>query len=73
MYLDPSTFDYHKATEAQIEQMAVVRKAFHELAKQITAHVPAGHDQQHAIRLIRAASMWCNACITRHEDGTPRT
>lgn len=72
MYLDSSTFDYLRPTEAQIKQMELVRNAFHELATSVLAMVPAGHDQQHAIRLIRDACMWCNVAVTRHEDGTPR-
>lgn len=70
--LDPSTFEYLKPTDEQIEHMATLRFAFSQLAHQIEAYVPEGQDRDYAMRLLRTSGMWCNVAITRWEDGEPR-
>lgn len=67
-----STFEYLKPTDAQIEDMAEVRKAFAELVNIIDGYLPLGQDKDYTLRLIRTAGMWANVSITRQDDGTPR-
>lgn len=71
--LHASTFEYLKPTEAQIEQMAKVRKAFAEFAGSVDANVPEGPDKTYLMRKLRECGMWANVAITRLPDGTPRT
>lgn len=71
--LDPTTFDYLQPTRSQIDAMQQLRVSFGVLARQIEANVPMGTDRDHAIRLLRSASMWCNVAITRDDYGAPRT
>jgi hypothetical protein len=70
--LHPSTFDYLKPTEKQIEAMAVVRKAAAEYASILDKMLPEGPDKTFIIRAHRSNAMWCNVAITRLPDGTPR-
>jgi hypothetical protein len=72
MMLDPSTFEYLKPTDEQLERMAHTREAFARLALQVELHVPDGIDRAHVMRLIRSAAMWAHVAITRHLDGSPR-
>lgn len=71
--LHASTFEYLKPTDAQIEQMAVVRKAFADFAAVVDANVPEGPDKTYMLRSLRSCGMWANVAITRLPDGTPRT
>ena len=69
----PSTFEYLKPTEKQIEQMATVRTAFAMFAGVLDASLPPGADKTYIFRQLRDLGMWANVAITRHADGTPRT
>lgn len=73
MPLHESTFEYLKPSEAQIEQMALVRKAAADYAAALDQHLPEGPDKTYIIRAHRSNAMWANVAITRLPDGTPRT
>ncbi len=70
--LHPSTFEYLKPTEAQIEAMAVVRKAAKDYCDILEKMLPEGPDKTYMIRAHRSNAMWANIAITRLPDGTPR-
>ena len=67
-----STFDYLKPTDAQIEQMKVVREAAKVYCDVIEANLPDGPDKTYMIRAHRSNAMWANIAITRQPDGSPR-
>lgn len=70
--MHPSTYEYLKPTESQIEAMARVRaaaKAYHDV---LEAELPEGPDKTFTIRNHRSNAMWANVAITRLPDGTPR-
>lgn len=69
----PSTFEYLKPTEKQLEQMATVRNAFAMFAGVLDTMLPPGADKTFIFRQLRDLAMWSNVTITRHADGTPRT
>lgn len=71
--LHPSTYEYLKPTDAQIEQMARVRKAAAEYSAVIEKELPEGPDKTFMLRNHRSNVMWANVAITRLPDGTPRT
>lgn len=71
-HLHPSTFEYLKPTDAQLEQMARVRAAFKEFTDEIDAMLPPGPDKTFLFRQLRDCAMWANICLTRHPDGSPR-
>ena len=71
--MHPSTYEYLKPTEAQVERMGKVRaaaKAFNDI---LDAELPDGPDKTFLIRAHRSNAMWANVTITRLPDGTPRT
>lgn len=70
--MHPSTYEYLKPTDAQVEAMAVVRKAAKAFSDVLEATLPEGPDKTYVIRAHRSNSMWANVAITRHPDGTPR-
>jgi hypothetical protein len=70
--MHPTTFEYLKPTDAQIEQMAVLRKATKDYADLVVKTIPAGPDATYIIRRIRETAMWINVALTRHADGAPR-
>ena len=70
--LHPSTFEYLKPTEEQIEHMRVVREAGSTYAANLDYHLPDGPDKTYALRKLREVAMWANVAITRLPDGTPR-
>lgn len=70
--MHPSTFEYLKPTDDQIEHMAYVRAAFAEFASHIDVHIPDGPDKTYLMRQLRDAAMWANVAITRNADGSPR-
>jgi hypothetical protein len=70
--LHPSTFEYLKPTDAQIEEMAHVRAKFAQFVTDIDAALPAGPDKTFVLRSLRDAAMWANVCLTRGADGSPR-
>ncbi|HXE51267.1 MAG TPA: hypothetical protein VN663_23010 [Ramlibacter sp.] len=73
MSLHPSTFQYLKPTDAQLEIMAHVRAEFESLATEIDGIVPDGPDKTYLLRQLRDCAMWANIAITRNPDGSPRT
>lgn len=70
--MHPSTFEYLKPTEDQIEKMNKVRQAAKEYCDILEACLPDGPDKTFIIRNHRSNAMWVNVCITRLPDGTPR-
>jgi hypothetical protein len=72
MPLHESTFEYLKPTDAQVAQMAIVRKAAAEYAAVLDANLPDGPDKTFVLRAHRSNAMWANVAISRHADGAPR-
>jgi hypothetical protein len=72
MSLHPSTFEYLKPTDAQISDIAVVRKAAADYAAVLDELLPEGPDKTFVLRNHRSNAMWANIAITRQPDGTPR-
>lgn len=70
--LHPTTFEYHKPTDQQVAQMAVVRAAAKAYADVLDAELPDGPDKSFVLRAHRSNAMWANVAITRKVDGTPR-
>jgi hypothetical protein len=71
--MHPSTFEYLKPTDAQIEAMARLRVAAKAYCDVLEAELPDGPDKTFVIRAHRSNSMWVNVAVTRQPDGTPRT
>lgn len=71
--LHPSTFEYLKPTDEQIEQMSIVRKAAADYCAVLDKILPEGPDKTFIIRAHRSNAMWANVALTRLPDGTPRT
>lgn len=72
MPLHPSTYEYLKPTDEQMETMAKVRaaaKAYNDILDDL---LPDGPDKTFVIRAHRSNAMWANVAITRHADGSPR-
>lgn len=72
MALHPSTYEYLKPTEAQIDNMARVRAASAHYSYILESELPDGPDKTYILRRVRETAMWCNVSITRQADGTPR-
>ena len=72
MSLHPSTFDYLKPREGQIEVMNALREYTKEYAERIDQALDDGPDKTYILRRIRETAMWINAALTRHPDGSPR-
>lgn len=70
--MHPTTFEYLKPTDSQMETMSKLRQAFAALAHEVDDTIRPGADKDHVLRLIREAAMWANVAITREPDGTPR-
>lgn len=70
--MHPSTFEYLKPTDAQIECMARVRAAAKAFNDVLEAELPEGPDKAFTIRGHRSNVMWANIAITRQPDGAPR-
>ncbi len=70
--MHPSTFEYLKPTDDQINQMSVVREAAKVFCHVLEANLPDGPDKTFVIRNHRSNAMWANVAITRQPDGTPR-
>jgi len=73
MSLHPSTFEYLKPTDAQVDTMAQVRAAAKVYADALDALLPDGPDKTFILRAHRSNAMWANVAITRLPDGTPRS
>jgi hypothetical protein len=72
MALHPSTFDYLKPTDEQMNTMGAVREAFSVFTKTIGPLLPDGPDKTYLLRQLRECGMWANIAITRNPDGSPR-
>jgi hypothetical protein len=70
--MHPTTYEYLKPTESQIEAMAKVRAAAKAYSDVLEAMLPDGPDKTFVIRAHRSNAMWANVAITRLPDGTPR-
>ena len=71
--MHPSTYEYLKPTDAQIEAMAKVRAAAKAYSDVLDAMLPDGPDKTFVLRAHRSNAMWANVAITRLPDGTPRS
>lgn len=71
--MDPTTFDYLKPTDKQVERMARVREAASIFGEILDLELPDGPDKTFTLRNHRTTAMWANVAITRLTDGTPRT
>lgn len=72
MGLHPSTFEYLKPTDQQLEIMDVVREAFKKLSTVLEDELPEGPDKTYILRKLRETGMWANVTVTRQPDGSPR-
>lgn len=70
--MHPSTYEYLKPTDSQLECMARVRAAAKAYGDVLAAELPEGPDKTFVIRCHRSNAMWANVAITRQPDGTPR-
>lgn len=73
MLMHPSTYEYLKPTDKQLESMTRVRAAAKAYSDVLEAELPEGPDKTFVIRNHRSNAMWANVAITRLHDGTPRT
>ncbi len=71
--MHPSTFEYLKPTDEQMQRMARVRAAAKAYCDVLQTELPEGPDKTFIVRAHRSNAMWCNVAITRLPDGTPRT
>jgi hypothetical protein len=72
MALHPSTFEYLKPTDKQLEQMERLRAAARSYSELLESVLPDGSDKTYILRAHRSNAMWCMVAVTRHSDGTPR-
>ncbi len=72
MALHPTTFEYLKPTDDQLNTMGAVREAFSMFTKTIDTWIPEGPDKTYLMRQLRDCAMWANIAITRNPDGSPR-
>lgn len=72
MTLHPSTFDYLKPTDGQVEVMNALRTISAEYAQKIDQALDDGPDKTYILRRIRETAMWINVALTRNADGSPR-
>lgn len=70
--MHPTTFEYLKPTDEQIEAMSIVRAAAAEFADVVQRNVPEGPDKTYLMRKLREVAMWANIAITRYPEGGPR-
>ena len=71
--LHPSTFEYLKPTDAQIETMARLREAAKIYGEVLDKELLDGPDKTFILRAHRSNAMWVNVAVTRQPDGTPRS
>lgn len=71
--MHPSTYDYVKPTDEQIQQMAEVRHAARIYSEVLEKVLPDGPDKTYVLRKLRTVAIWANIAIHRQPDGTPRT
>ena len=72
MSLHPSTFDYLKPTDGQIEVMNALRAETKRYADVLDQALDDGPDKTYILRRVRETAMWINVALTRHPDGAPR-
>lgn len=72
MTLHPSTFEYLKPTDGQVDVMNYLRKVTADYAAVIDQALDDGPDKTYILRRIRETAMWINVALTRMADGTPR-
>ncbi len=72
MNLHPSTFDYLKPREGQIEVMNALRGFSKGYAECIDLALDDGPDKTYILRRIRETAMWINVALTREANGAPR-
>jgi hypothetical protein len=70
--MHPSTFEYLKPSEDQIERMALMRQAYAKMMHMVTVTIPDGRYKALAITSLEESAMWANKGVTRDSDGTPR-
>jgi hypothetical protein len=70
--MDPTTFDYLKPTDEQLEMMTACRQRFTDLGSFLTLTLPEGPDKTYLMRKLREVAMWANITITRQPNGAPR-
>jgi hypothetical protein len=70
--MHPSTYEYLKPTDVQLEHMAQVRAAAKAYGEVLEQMLPDGPDKTYVIRKHRENAMWANVAITRQPDGSPR-
>jgi hypothetical protein len=72
MVLAPSTFEYLKPTQAQLDGMGHLRTAAARYALALEQVLENGPDKTWCLRNHRTTAMWANVAMTRHADGSPR-
>jgi hypothetical protein len=70
--MHPTTFEYLKPADAQLEQMAKVHEAASLYGLALYELLPEGRDTTYVIRMHRQTFV-ANMAVTRLPDGTPRT
>lgn len=70
--MHPSTFEYLKPTDKQVETMNALRQAARVYNDALEQLLPDGPDKTFVIRAHRSNAMWVNVAVTRLPDGTPR-
>jgi hypothetical protein len=70
--MHPTTYDYLKPTDHQMNCMLRVREAAKAFNDVLEKELPDGPDKTFALRNHRTTGMWANIAITRHPDGAPR-
>lgn len=70
--LDPSTFEYLKPTNDQLEVMSYLRQRTADYAEALDTVLVDGPDKTYLLRKLREVAMWINVCVTRNADGSPR-
>jgi len=72
MSIHPSTFEYLKPSDAQIEVMNHLRKVTADYAAQLDQALDSGPDKTYILRRVRETAFWINVALTRNSDGSPR-
>lgn len=70
--MHPSTFEYLKPTDEQLETMSALREAARTYQNALEELIPEGPDKTFVIRNHRTTAMWANVAVTRLPDGSPR-
>lgn len=71
--VDSSTFEYLKPTDKQLVAMAEARAAAKLYSDRLERLLPKSADKTFILRAHRTNAMWVNVCLTRNDDGSPRT